>query len=229
MAEKDAQLEFKKRARRRLVGAVALALLAAVVLPIVMDQEPKPINQDIQIRIPSRDSPFDGRVAAPPVPGGGETAKPTPAVPVQSGGSSAPTAEPSPAAQSAALPPAKAQDKSAEKPAEKVAEKPAAKSPDKVAAVAPKAAGEEARARAILDAKDEYVVQLGVFTDPENVRKVQARVKAEGYNSFTEQLRTSTGVKTRVRAGPFAGREVAEQARDKLKRGGLDGMVAPKS
>ncbi|WP_341648746.1 hypothetical protein [Thauera humireducens] len=45
-------LEIKKRARRRLVGAVALALLAAVVLPMMMDQEPRPASGDIQITIP---------------------------------------------------------------------------------------------------------------------------------------------------------------------------------
>lgn len=55
MADKDAQLELKKRARRRLVGAVALALLAVIVLPMVMDDEPRTGSQDIQVRIPSRD------------------------------------------------------------------------------------------------------------------------------------------------------------------------------
>ena len=48
-------LDIKKRARRRLVGAVALALLAAVVLPMIMEQEPHPAVQDIQITIPERD------------------------------------------------------------------------------------------------------------------------------------------------------------------------------
>ena len=51
MSENDAQLELKKRARRRLVGAAALAVLAAIVLPMVMDQAPKQQPaQDIQIR-----------------------------------------------------------------------------------------------------------------------------------------------------------------------------------
>ncbi len=81
----------------------------------------------------------------------------------------------------------------------------------------------------MLNANGQFVVQLGVFADPENARKVQARVKAEGYNSYAEPIRTSSGVKTRVRAGPFADRTAAEQARDKLKRGGLDGIVAPRS
>ena len=51
----DADLLLKKRARRRLVGAVAFAGLAAVVLPMVMDDEPKQQVQDVQIRIPGQD------------------------------------------------------------------------------------------------------------------------------------------------------------------------------
>jgi DedD protein len=55
----DPQLQLKKRARRRLVGAVAFAGLAAVVLPMVMDEEPKRPIQDVQIRIPGQDQvPF---------------------------------------------------------------------------------------------------------------------------------------------------------------------------
>ena len=53
MANDDAQTDLKKRARRRLVGAAALALLAVIVLPMIMDPEPKPVGEDIQVRIPS--------------------------------------------------------------------------------------------------------------------------------------------------------------------------------
>lgn len=52
----DAELQLKKRARRRLVGATALALLAVIVLPMVMDREPRPSTQDIQLRIPNPES-----------------------------------------------------------------------------------------------------------------------------------------------------------------------------
>ena len=214
MADKDPQLEFKKRARRRLVGAIALALLAAIVLPIVMDQEHKPSNQDIQIRIPGRDTPFEGRAAAPEAEASKAPAKLASEVPP----------EPMPVPPDAAAP---AKAEAAEIPAPKTQDKAAAaKPPEKKGAEHPAAPPESARAQSILDAKDEYVVQLGVFSDPANVRKVQARVKEQGYNSFTETL---AGGKTRVRAGPFAGRDGAEKAREKLKRGGLDGMVAPKS
>ena len=51
----DPVLPEKKRARRRLVGAVALALAVAVGLPMVLDSEPKPLAGDIDIRIPSKD------------------------------------------------------------------------------------------------------------------------------------------------------------------------------
>src|SRR4051794_10118228 len=51
-AIRDEELQLKKRARRRLVGAIALVLLIVVFLPMVLDSEPKPLNQDIAISIP---------------------------------------------------------------------------------------------------------------------------------------------------------------------------------
>ena len=63
----DPMLPEKKRARRRLVGAIALALAAAVGLPMLLDSEPKPIAGDIAIQIPAKDK------AAPlPVPAAGK-------------------------------------------------------------------------------------------------------------------------------------------------------------
>jgi DedD protein len=51
----DPLLPEKKRARRRLVGAIALAMAAAVGLPMLLDSEPKPLAGDIAIQIPSKD------------------------------------------------------------------------------------------------------------------------------------------------------------------------------
>lgn len=53
----DAALPEKKRARRRLVGAIALALGVAIGLPMLLDSEPKPLASDIAIQIPSQDKP----------------------------------------------------------------------------------------------------------------------------------------------------------------------------
>jgi DedD protein len=50
----DPTLPEKQRARRRLVGAIALVFAAVVVLPMVLDSHPKPVTDDIAIDIPSR-------------------------------------------------------------------------------------------------------------------------------------------------------------------------------
>ncbi|MFZ6748407.1 SPOR domain-containing protein [Undibacterium sp. Ren11W] len=51
----DPALPEKKRARRRLIGALALVLAAIIGLPMLLDSEPKPLADDINIQIPSKD------------------------------------------------------------------------------------------------------------------------------------------------------------------------------
>ncbi|AVR97978.1 SPOR domain-containing protein [Pseudoduganella armeniaca] len=59
----DPVLPEKKRARRRLVGAIALALAVAIGLPMILDSEPKPLANDIAIQIPAKDKPADDKPA----------------------------------------------------------------------------------------------------------------------------------------------------------------------
>lgn len=61
----DEELQLKKRARRRLIGAVVLVTTVAVVLPMVLDSEPRPANPSISIQIPAQDA---GIIAKPPAP-----------------------------------------------------------------------------------------------------------------------------------------------------------------
>src|SRR5450830_853744 len=61
----DPVLPEKKRARRRLIGATALALAAIIGLPMVFDSEPKPLPEDITIRIPSKDKVPELEAAKP--------------------------------------------------------------------------------------------------------------------------------------------------------------------
>src|SRR5258708_29295213 len=60
MAEEQQDVEtLKRRGRRRLVGAVALVLLAVIVLPMVFDPEPKSTLAPVSVRIPGEnDTPF---------------------------------------------------------------------------------------------------------------------------------------------------------------------------
>ncbi|MCE2679556.1 MAG: SPOR domain-containing protein [Burkholderiales bacterium] len=72
--------EQKLKARRRLIGSVALLLIAIIVLPIVLEDEPKPVPEDIQLRIPSKDAAIDLNKASAPVLPPTESASAQPAV-----------------------------------------------------------------------------------------------------------------------------------------------------
>lgn len=71
----DPVLPEKKRARRRLVGAVALVLAAVIGLPMILDAEQKPLSSDIAIDIPSKDKRSQGSVkpVTPPADSGTTT------------------------------------------------------------------------------------------------------------------------------------------------------------
>jgi DedD protein len=47
--------ELRRRARRRLVGAVVLALGVAVVVPMLLETEQKPLGEDVSVKIPPID------------------------------------------------------------------------------------------------------------------------------------------------------------------------------
>ena len=249
MAESsDAQLQLKKRARRRLVGAIAFAGLAAVVLPMVMDEEPRQQVQDVQIRIPGQEqTPFTPKAlvakpAAPALP----AEKPAASVKIETV-PSVPVAKL--AEEPAAKPLAKTADKAAEKPAEKKTEKPVEKVPEKVAEkvaekppakpAAKPAADDTQRAAAILGGKaaeaappakggGQYVILIGAFANAANVKQLQGKISELGVKTFTEPLDSPQGKKTRVRAGPFANREAADKALERMKRIGVSGVVAAK-
>lgn len=233
MEETDAQLHLKKRARRRLVGAVAFVALVAIVLPMVMDHEPRQVAQDVEIRIPGQDEkPFAPKFAAPPADKPIEKAL-------------EPPLEPRPVEKAVEKPvepsrPAPVAELSAKVPsAEKASEKPPAKAPEKPSAKFEKAVvqdtGSDARrAAAILAGKTaepaanggEHVILIGAFSSDGNVKTIRSKLGELGIKAYTEPLDSPQGRKTRVRAGPFPNREAAEKALEKMKRIGVSGVVA---
>lgn len=66
----DVESELKRSARRRLIGAVALALATIVALPMLFDREPPPLGDRVEIIIPSQNTPFQ------PVPQGAAVTQP---------------------------------------------------------------------------------------------------------------------------------------------------------
>lgn len=68
-AQRDnAANELRRRARRRLVGAIAMVLAAVIVLPMILDSPPDNVPDDIAIEIPSQNAPFEPRFAEAPRP-----------------------------------------------------------------------------------------------------------------------------------------------------------------
>ncbi len=60
----DDELKLKHRARRRLIGAVTLLAALVLILPRVLDKEPKRATNDIAVHIPARESvPFNPDLA----------------------------------------------------------------------------------------------------------------------------------------------------------------------
>ena len=140
MAQQQQDVEtLKRRGRRRLVGAVALVLLAVIVLPMVFDPEPRSSLPPVSVRIPGEnDTAFNPK-------GPAKAAKAEPA-PIPAG---------------------------------------------------------------------DFVIAVGAFSNPD---AVIAKLASANLPYYTEPVK---GNLTRVRAGPFASKEAADQAHEKLKSLGL--------
>ena len=242
MEVNDAQTQLKKRARRRLVGAVFFVSVVALVLPMIMDHDPRMPVPDVEISIPGQDDKaFAPRFAAAPQEGPSEKA-PADEAPIArpvAATSSAPlplARNVEPARETAAktqvdtAPPVKTPAKPIEKPAKPVEKlepppKPAANDDAKRAAAI--LAG-QAVAATPASASGEYLVLIGAFSNQGNVAVLKKKLAELGVKVFTEPLDTPQGKKIRVRAGPFASRQAAEKALDRMKRIGVSGVVAAK-
>jgi DedD protein len=224
----DPTLPEKQRARRRLVGAIALVLAAVIVLPMVLDSRPKPVTNDISIDIPNRPAPAakQSRDANDADTQAG-VAHDAPAG--ASGSVAAGVTQPQPAATAQAKP----------EPAEQP--KPEAK-PSKPAAVAgqnakqPAEASEEANANTAANAAagaantpsspagSRFVLQIGQFDDETAAQNWVNKLKSAGVPAYLEHRKQSDGAtKSLLRAGPFPDRASAQAALVKVRQAGLGG------
>jgi len=281
----DEELQLRRRARRRLIGAVVLTTAVVVLLPMVLDSEPRPIGEDIAVQIPSpgagpyaprpapatragsTESPaiapsetgkpgaakagVPGAASAPatgaeapassparqaraPTPGespgappsapAGSPSGPSPAPPkAPAVARGAPAAAPGDAALLAGTQPAGATASRADEPPARTRADPAQAPAD------PSATGPADKADKADKAKprpETFVIQLGAFSEASRAKDRHALLQKAGVRSYTEVIKTPTGDKTRVRAGPFPTREAADQVNEKLKALGIaDGVV----
>ena len=223
----DEELQLKRRARRRLIGAIVLVVAIIVVLPMVLDSEPRPTGQAVSVQIPSPDSGvFTSKVVPlPATPNSKADSKAVPLKPTVALPAEAPKQAAATPAAPAPLPDKEAPAKEAPKAAPKELTTPVAKAeaakPVKPAPAKPTA--KTAKPAAKSDGK--FVVQVIALADAGKAKQMQGQIAAAGIKSYTEVVKTSKGDVTRVRAGPFATRGAAEKAREQLKALGMSGNI----
>ena len=240
----DDRLRQKKRARRRLIGAIALALAAIIVLPLVMDREPAPSGPEIQVRIPSQDNAAPTApstpaatvqapaAAAQPDPIKVEPAPkteppPAPANAASGAGTGTTTAAvPGPTAAIATKPTAELKADAGKKPAEP-GSRPAA---DDAARAQAALAGEAPQPRkAAAGDNGKWIVQLGAYQGAGNVGVLMGKLKEMRVPAYTEKVNTPQGPRTRVRAGPFGSKDDAMKVQVRVRTIGVNGTVALQS
>ncbi|WGS46712.1 SPOR domain-containing protein [Burkholderia sp. JSH-S8] len=227
----DPTLPEKQRARRRLVGAIALVVAAVIVLPMVLNSHPKPVTDDISIDIPNRpahqaaasrsdedasdvqagvahdEPPASDTAIAAAVPAAKDVAKEAAKL----------AAKPDTPATTASVAP-----KPAPKPAAPAA-KPATPKPAPAAVANADAAGSDGDAATPSSpAGARFAVQLGSFKDDATARSWATKLKSAGVPAYVEHRKQADGsVATQLRAGPFADRAAASAAIAKVREAGL--------
>jgi DedD protein len=193
----EQELNLKKRARRRLVGAIALVLLMVIVLPMILkDRAASTPAEKVTITLPSDQahtalsetvpSDFDSSIVPTDI---------VPAEPAQ------------------ALP--ELIDETAPEPL-----------PEESAdAPAPVKQTTEKEMPAKENVSQKFYVQVGVFSDAANVKQLQTKLSDLGYKSQTEKISTDKGQKIRLRTQTFGDRNEAAIALENIKDAGLTGMV----
>ena len=296
----DASLAEKKKARHRLVGAIALCLVAAVVVPMLLESEPRtglrslPMTVEAAANSTRADQPWirppvadeaarsvmpdqvvmleEGAAGQPATSGQGAPRAPgdqpsvnlpdlsartgqdpeTPATPATP---AVPSSSPQPARSAAsdtaagrgraaagqdaanqarpARPATAPSGNTTQRPANAPLPKPlpmtqggaqsdADSRPDVLARLIDQVdSGSNAARPTARQQSRRFLVQVGAYSNVKSARAAVDRVAKAGLNAYQETVKTSNGDWIRVRVGPFASREDAEQAQQALKRAGV--------
>ena len=293
----DASLAEKKKARHRLVGAIALCLVAAFVVPMLLESEPRtglrslPMTVEAAANSTRADQPWirppvadeaarsvmpdqvvmleEGAAGQPAASGQGAPRAPgdqpsvnppdlsartgqdpeTPATPA------VPPSSPQPARSAAsdtaagrgraaagqdaanqarpARPATAPSGNTTQRPANAPLPKPlpmtqggaqsdADSRPDVLARLIDQVdSGSNAARPTARQQSRRFLVRVGAYSNVKSARAAVDRVAKAGFNAYQETVKTSNGDWIRVRVGPFASREDAEQAQQALKRAGV--------
>lgn len=232
----DDELNLRRRARRRLIGAIAFTLAVVVILPMVLDSEPKPTGKDIDLRIPAPDKvgEFVPGVAASEV---AETLSLPASAVAEASASSAvvqadsgkPVAAPDTQTAITGDSRTEVQGKIQSAPDKKTEpKKPEIKSAESKVSDSKKSELKKTESKKPESKTpdkpagvESYVVQVGAYSNAATAKQELDKLKKWGFKAYTEKV----GDKIRVRVGPYTEREKAETARQLLEKRGLHPVV----
>ena len=201
----EQELTLRKRARRRLVGAMALVLLMVIILPqILQDRALLAQQESIKITMPEMTNTNPDSLAANEFPVNQEQLPQNVAV-------------------------GSVNEKNDNISPEEVSVKKeqvtalASQSEKKITVKAPEAV--KAEVKTPVTSEESFTVQVGVYSDAANVNRLQQQLKQAGFATRTEKVETPKGESLRLKAGNFNSRQEAVAALVKIKEIGLSGIV----
>lgn len=233
--------ELRVRARRRLVGALALVLLAVIFVPMFSNVDPAQESRPVPVVVPaiSGPEPSSGELALAPA---GQPLAPVAGI---TEGTSSVTAESSPATEAAA--PTTAGEPSTQSVApEPAPETPATPAPTKPASPTPAPPNASQRtddgsvALALLEGRSpasvappergNFILQIAAYTTEGDARSRRDKLVASGVtNAYVEQANVDGKPTYRLRVGPFPTRDAAGAAQARLRALGYDnGFISSK-
>jgi len=208
MADKDSAPTFNPK--HRILGAVIVVSLAVIVVPLILDRHEPPG----ELKDPSathEPKPGETRVVVTPVAELG-------AMPTRP--SARPVANPTPPPVAAArpvtdpMPPVRPEPLPEPAPA---ADKPAA--PAAVKKEPAKAAPAKTKTKTSAKTKKGWAVQVGVFSNPENAKRMIEKLGSLGVKASSETITLSGNKVQRLRVGPYRDRASAEREQARIQKG----------
>jgi len=204
----DPDFPQKQRARRRLIGAVVLMVAAGIVLPLVFESKPRPVSDDIAVKVAS------GQGAGQKAKVEAHKAQPLP--PQAAARSDAQALDPDEELVSAA--PARPDGKAADAKAVVTAGKPDTRADAKVDAKV-----EKTDAKAAGSGK--YLILIGAFASEDKAKNWMSKLKASKVPAYIEKKTLADGERILLRAGPFTDRAAADAADKRVRDAGLTSRV----
>lgn len=227
----DPHLPEKKRARRRLVGSIALVIAAVVILPMIFESKPKQSAPNLVIDIPSKDKPLQTTGIAQPSPapvasggaaGSGQQTGAAPMTQESAGSDVAATAEKTVTAAQEQNQLQVVADKHVRADNEKQ------QRAEKTRQENAKVEADDPIGKMIADKNaaatrtDRQMIQVAALGSQQKANELQARLSKAGIRSHMQKVKTKNGEeRIRVRVGPISDKREVDSTCAKLKSMGL--------